>query len=86
MLRKDNHVKWKTKEKWSFDDIKREITEAPVLVSPDYTKYFMIFSFSLEHTIAGVLLQKNKQNLEQPISFYNKSLRDSTLNYNIMEK
>jgi hypothetical protein len=86
MLRKDNQVKWTVEAKGSFDDIKRALTEAPVLVSPDYSKYFMIFSFASEHTIAGVLLQKNKQNLEQPIAFYNKSLRDSTLNYNIMEK
>ena len=46
----------------------------------------MIFSFALEHTITGVLLQKNEQNEEQPISFYIKALRDSTLKYNIMEK
>jgi hypothetical protein len=46
----------------------------------------MIFSFASEHTIAGVLLQKNDQNLEQPIAFYSRALRDSTLNYNIMEK
>ena len=34
----------------------------------------------------GVLLQKNSQNLEQPIAFYSKTMRDSTLTYNIMEK
>ena len=42
----------------------------------------MLFSFASEHTIAGVLLQ----NEEQPIAFYNKALRDSTLKHNIMEK
>ena len=45
----------------------------------------MIFSFASEHTIAGVLLQKNEQK-EQPIAFYSKALRDSTLKYDIMEK
>ena len=57
-----------------------------VLINPYFTKDFMMFSFSLEHTIAGVLLQKNDQNLEHPISFYRKYLRDSTLKYDIMEK
>lgn len=33
-----------------------------------------------------MLLQKNEQNLDQPIAFYSKALRDSTLKYNIMEK
>jgi hypothetical protein len=46
----------------------------------------MIFSFASKHTIAGVLLQKNEQNEEQPIAFYSKALRDSTLKYDIMEK
>lgn len=46
----------------------------------------MIFPFPLEHTIAGVLLQKNEQNLEHHIYFYSKALRDSTLKYEIMEK
>ena len=46
----------------------------------------MIFSFSSEHTIARVILQKNEQNLEQPIAFNNKALINSTLKYDIMEK
>jgi len=41
--------------------------EAPVLVSPDYSKEFLIFSFASENTIAGVLLQKNKEVYKQPI-------------------
>ena len=32
------------------------------------------------------LLQKNKDGLEQPIAFFNKTLRDSKLKYNILEK
>jgi hypothetical protein len=70
MLRNYNQVKWTNEERGPFDDIKRSLIEAPVLISPDYSKYFMIFYFSLEHTIAGVLLQKNDHNLEHPISFY----------------
>jgi hypothetical protein len=46
----------------------------------------MISSFSSEHTIAEFLLQKNEQNLEKPISFYRKALRDSTLKYDIIKK
>ena len=86
MLKKDNNFRWSVEAKQSFTDIKKALSEAPVLVSPNFAKEFMIFSFDSEHTIAGVLLQKNEQNLEQPISFYNKALRDSTLKYDIMEK
>ena len=86
MLRKDNGIKWTVEAKQYFSNIKKVLTKSPVLVSPNFSKEFMIFSFSSEHTIVGVLLHKNEQNLEQPISFHNKSLRYSTLKYDIMEK
>ena len=38
------------------------------------------------HAIAGVLLQKNQRNAEQPIAFFSKILRDGELKYDIMEK
>ena len=62
------------------------LTEAPVLVSPDFTREFLTFSFASKDTIAAVLLQKNKEGLEQPIAFFSKTLRDSKLKYSILEK
>jgi hypothetical protein len=43
--------------------------ESPVLVIPNYDKDFLVFSFSSEHTIVVVLLQKNEENQEKPIAF-----------------
>ena len=62
------------------------LIEAPVLVSPYFTREFLAFSFASEDTISVVLLQKNKDNLEQPIAFFSKTLRDSELKYNILEE
>jgi len=86
MLRKDSNIKWTPEAKKSFEDIKKAISEAPVLVSPDFSKDFLIFSFASKHTIAGVFLQKNQEGNEQPIPFYSKTLRDAPLKYDIMEK
>jgi hypothetical protein len=86
MLRKNSEVKWIAEAKAFFDHIKKVISEAPVLASLDYRKDFLIFSFSSEHTLAAVLLQKNEEGFEQPIAFFSKSLRDAELKYNIMEK
>ena len=60
MLRKDCEIKWTIKSKQYFNGMKKAITEAPVLVSPYFSKYFIVFCFAFEHTIAGVLLQKNQ--------------------------
>ena len=38
MLGKDKEIKWTPKDKQSFEDIKKAISEAPVLASPDFSK------------------------------------------------
>jgi hypothetical protein len=86
MLRKGHEIKWTAEPRESFDQIKKALTEAPVLISPDYFKDFMIFSFASFDTVATVLLQKNDQGQEQPIAFFSKALRDAELRYEIMEK
>jgi hypothetical protein len=40
-----------------------------VLISPDYSKDFLFFSFASFNTVAAILLQKNVEGLEQPIVF-----------------
>jgi hypothetical protein len=86
VLKNESEVKWNAKSKASFEPVKKAIGETQVLVSPYYTKEFLIFSFSSEHIIASVLLQKNKEGFEQLIAFFNKSLRDAELRYDILEK
>ena len=56
MLKKDQEVKWTAEANNSFEKIKKALTEAPVLVSPDFSKYFLNFSFTSQDTIAVVLL------------------------------
>ena len=58
MLKKGNEVKWTVEPREYFVQIKRALTEAPVLISPDYSKGFLIFSFASFDTVAKILLQK----------------------------
>ena len=76
MLKKGHEIKWNAEARKSFWEIKKAISEAHVLVSPDFTKDFSVFSYASEYTIAAVLLQKNDENSEQPIAFFSKMLRD----------
>ena len=86
MLKKETWVKWTLESKQSFELVKQALTQTPVLISPDFTKNFYIFSFASEHTVDVVFLQKNIMGQEQKIAFFNKALRDTPLKYNIMEK
>jgi hypothetical protein len=69
MLKKDVMIKCSLEEKSSFQTIKKDLVESPVLANPNYTKDFFIFSFASEETIVVLLLQKNKKGHEYPIAF-----------------
>lgn len=56
MLKKDTRIKWNIEAKQYFDLVKHALTKAPILISPDFTKDFIIFSFASKHTIVFVLL------------------------------
>jgi hypothetical protein len=86
MLRKGNEIKWIAESRNSFGQMKKALTEAHVLMSPDYSKEFMIFSFASFNTVTTVLLQKNSEGLEKPIYFFSRALRDAEIKYDIMEK
>lgn len=70
MLKKDTIIKWHNDAKDSFTKVKKSLTTAPILISPNFTKDFMVFSFASDHTITIVLLKKNAKGHEQPIAFF----------------
>jgi len=64
LLKKYVLFKWDNISMKSFEYINEAITMAPFLVNLDYYKDFIIFSFSFEDTIVGLLMPKNKDNYE----------------------
>ena len=86
MLRKEAKIKWIEHARNSFKAINKAIMEAPSLISPDYTKGFYILSFASYDTVATFLLQKDDEGLDHPIAFFSKTLRDTELKYDPIEK
>eukprot|EP00253_Pinus_taeda_P006472 PITA_06472 len=60
MLKKESQVKWTEEAVKSFNLVKLALSSAPILISPDYTQDFILFSFASEHTLAAVLMQKRE--------------------------
>eukprot|EP00253_Pinus_taeda_P027817 PITA_27817 len=79
MLKKGSEKKWIDAARSSFEAIKQDIMKAPTLINLDYAKEFCIFSFASYDTLAIVLLQKNDEGIEHPVSFFSKTLRDAEL-------
>ena len=79
LLKKYAKFEWTNERRGAFKNLKEAISRSLVLASPDYSKDFQIFSFSSEDIIAGVLLQKNNEGFEQPITFMSRALQESEL-------
>jgi hypothetical protein len=69
-LMKGNEMKWNVESRYSFIQIKKELTQAHMLISLDYSKDFLIFFFAHFDTVAIVLLQKNVEGLVLFLSLY----------------
>jgi len=77
---------WSVEGKVAFEDIKRAIAHALVLVCLDYTKDFIVYSYASKHTLSAILVQQNEEGVESPISFMSCPLKAHELKYSNMEK
>jgi hypothetical protein len=59
LLKKEQRFEWMIDTQEVFNNIKGEITTAPVLISPDFQRDFIIYSFATETVVTSVLTQKN---------------------------
>jgi hypothetical protein len=64
MLRKGNEVKWTQEARSYFEQIKKALDDALVLINPDYSKEFLIFFFASNDALAVILVQKNSDGME----------------------
>jgi hypothetical protein len=55
LLKKDQRFEWTMDTHEAFNNIKNEITIAPVLISPYFQRDFIIYSFTTETVVASVL-------------------------------
>ena len=72
---------WGKAQQNPFDELKRRLTQAPLLVLPDFTQTFEIECDANGLGISGVLMQNGR-----PVAYYSEKLDGTRLNYPIYEK
>lgn len=85
MLKQYAKVEWTQESKKDFEEIKRVVVDALVLVSLDYLKLFYIYSFASDHSCPNMLMQKDEVS-EHTIAFMSATLKDVELCYHNVEK
>jgi ribonuclease HI len=86
LMKKDIRFKWDPPTRQAFESIKQSIAFAPLLVSPDPSKDFVMYTNSSEETISAILLQKDHEENLRPIAFVSQNLKPHQLNYSPLEK
>lgn len=86
LLQKDVPWEWTPTRHAAWQEIKRRLTEAPVLVHPDWSKIFHLCTdFSNQGGLGAVLSQVGEDGLEHPIAFASRSLNRAERNYSSVE-
>nr|GEU75011.1 reverse transcriptase domain-containing protein [Tanacetum cinerariifolium] len=69
----------------SFNTLKKKLTEAPILVAPDWDLPFEIMCNASDYAV-GVVLGQRKTKYFQPIHYASKTMTDAQAHYTTMEK
>jgi hypothetical protein len=69
MIKKNVEFKWGPKEKESFTRIREEIEKSPSLLSLDFNKDFILYTFASNIEFALVITHKNDEGNDFPIAF-----------------
>nr|CAN67535.1 hypothetical protein VITISV_032523 [Vitis vinifera] len=81
LLKKNKAWEWDERCQQAFEDLKKPVTEEPVLALPDHTKVFEVHIDASDFSIKGVLMQES-----HPIAFESRKLNDAERRYKVQEK
>ena len=82
LTKKDSGLsRWDERCDESFAKLKTSITEAPILVSPDWKKPFRGHVDASQTAVGGTLTQLDEHGRDRVISFFSKKLSDAEMNY-----
>jgi len=85
LLKKGNEFLWGNEQQESFEELKKRLITAPILVMPDYNKQFLIRTDASKDGVGGVLIQKDDLGNEKPIHFISRTLKPAENNYGITD-
>ena len=86
LTRKDAMWKWENPQQHAFTDLKRCVTEEPILAHPDPTKQYTLEVDASGYALGAVLSQRGDDGKLHPISYYSRTLTAAERNYDIYNR
>ena len=70
----------------AFEEIKRKLCAAPQLAHPDLERPFTLYTDASNIAVGAILLQRDSNGVERPVSFFSKKLSSAQRNYSTFER
>ena len=86
LLKKDEHFNWDTLCKHNFDQLKKYLTNPPILVPPVPGRPLILYISATLPTLGAPLAQHDDNDRERAIYYISRTLVGYELNYTPMEK
>ena len=77
---------WSEKCDHAFNEIKRMVASAPVLMIPDINKTFIVATDASIHSCGAVLLQEDSNNQRRPVGYFSRKFNDSEFKWPTRDK
>ena len=61
LLSEKKKFKWDDPVVKAFEELKEAIAKVPTLFHLGFKKYFVMYYYASDHTMSGILLQKNEK-------------------------
>src|SRR5271155_771044 len=81
LLRKDTPYIWNEDCQKAFNTLKEKLTTAPILIYPDFTKPFLLYTDASYQGLGAVLSQLDDEGHEHVIAYASRSLVGTKYNY-----
>lgn len=85
LLKKNQPWSWDSSQASAFDELKKRLSSAPILIQPDYSKPFVLRTDASNYAIGAVLLQGEGKD-ERPIEYASRLLIPAERNYSTTER
>ncbi|QRV99471.1 Retrotransposable element Tf2 protein [Ceratobasidium sp. AG-Ba] len=79
--KKDTRFEWNQECQQAFEEIKKQVSQDPVLIHPDPDKPFILETDALGIAIGAILSQRGEDGYLHPVAYLSKSYNDAQRNY-----
>ena len=83
LLKKDVTFHWSAAQEQSFNKLKHALTNAPILVFPDYNKPFILYTDASALGLGAVLMQEGADSKNRVIAYASRTLNSAESNYSV---